>query len=199
MTTLATISGLQARILTLPGRPPFMVAADLADVYRTTVPALNQAVSRNPERFPEDFCFTFSEAETSVLKSQNVISAKANRALPLGFTHAGALMLSAVLKTSVAAEVSVAVHRAFAAMEQRALAEARFLLLKLRTEETRRRPLRLQVQAGVMAGLDFEGIRRLGTASGRRLAQAVRECLALGLIDREPAGTPAPQGELFPL
>jgi hypothetical protein len=197
MTTLETVSGIRARIFTLPGRPPFMIAADLAEAYGTIPKALNQAVNRNAERFPEDFCFTFTEAETEVLKSQNVTSPKANRALPVGFTHAGALMLSAVLKTPVAAEVSVTIHRAFAAMEQAALDEVRYMLVKLRTEEVKRRPIRLQVQAGMAAGLDFEGIWRMGTASKARVAQAARECLALGLIDRLPEGMPGMQPSLF--
>ncbi len=197
MTTLFDTAGVQARIFTLPHRPPFMIAADLAEVYGTTVSALNQAVSRNPERFPEDFMFTLSEGEMEHLKSQNVISTKANRALPVGFTHAGAYALSAVLKTPTAAQVSVIVHRAFAAMEKAALEEARFLLLKLQNEETSRKRIRVQVRAGMTAGLSFDGIRRMGNYSGPALALAVRECLAMGLIERLPQGMPMEQPDLF--
>ena len=197
MTTLFDVSGIRARIFTLPNRPPFLIAADLGEVYGTTVSRINEAVSRNPERFPEDFRFTFSEAEMDQLKSQNAISNKANRALPAGFTHAGALMLSAVLKTPTAAQVSVIVHRAFAAMEKAALYEAKFLLVKLRTEETRRRPIRMQVVAGMMAGMTFERIWKMGTASRPKLAMAALECLALGLIDRMPEGTPQVMPDLF--
>lgn len=197
MTTLFDVSGIQARIFTLPSRPPFLIAADLAEVYGTTVSALNQAVSRNAVRFPEDFMFTFTEREMDYLKSQNVISTKANRALPVGFTHAGALMLSAVLKTPTAAQVSVIIHRAFAAIEQASLSEVRYLLVKLRTEELTRKRIRMQVVAGMTAGHGFEGIRRMGNYSGPVLALAIRECLALGLIDRLPKGMPAMQPDLF--
>lgn len=197
MTTLFDVSGIRARIFTLPDRPPFLIAADLAEVYGTTVSALNQAVSRNPDRFPEDFMFSLSEAEMEHLKSQNVISTKANRALPVGFTHAGAYALSAVLKTPTAAQVSVIVHRAFAAMETAALAEAKFFLVKLRHEETSKKRVRQQVMAGMAAGHGFEGIRRMGNYSGPVLALAIRECLALGLIDRLPKGMPMMQPNLF--
>lgn len=197
MTTLFDVSGIRARIFTLHDRPPFMIAADLAEVYATSVSALNQAVGRNPERFPEDFMFTLSEAEMEQLKSQNVISTKANRALPVGFAHAGAYALSAVLKTPTAAQVSVIVHRAFAAMEKAALDEAQFLLLKLQNEETSRKRIRMQVRAGMAACLTFEGIRRLGNYSGPALALAIRECLGMGLIDHLPKGMPAVQGDLF--
>jgi ORF6N domain len=197
MTTLFDTAGIRARIFILPNRPPFMIAVDLAEVYGTSVSALNQAVSRNPERFPDDFMFTFSEVEMEDLKSQNVISTKANRALPVGFTHAGAYALSAVLKTPTAAQVSVIVHRAFAAMEKAALDEAKFLLLKLQNEETSRKRVRMQVRAGMAAGLTFDGIRRMGNYSGPALALAVRECLHLGLIDRLPQGMPMEQPDLF--
>ncbi|MGR3823031.1 MAG: ORF6N domain-containing protein [Salipiger marinus] len=121
--TLETVSGIRVRIFTLPDRPPFMIAADLAEIYATRVCAITQAIRRNPERFPEDFIFTFTEAEMDLLKAQNVFSMKANRALQRGFTHAAAYGLSAVFKTPVAARVSVAVHRAFAAVDQRAIRE----------------------------------------------------------------------------
>ena len=43
-----------------------MMDSDLADLYRVETKALNRAVRRNPERFPEDFMFqlTFEEVES---------------------------------------------------------------------------------------------------------------------------------------
>lgn len=199
MTTLFDVSGIRARIFTLPNRPPFMIAADLAEVYGTTVKALNQAVSRNLERFPEDFSFLLTEAEEQGMWSQIVTtSARKRDDIRLrAYTHAGALMLSAVLSTTTAAQVSVIVHRAFAAMEAAALDEAKFLLVKLRTEETRRRPIRMQVVAGNMANMSFDRMWKMGTASRPKLAMACLECLALGLIDRLPDGTPQMMPDLF--
>lgn len=219
MTTLSDVSGIRARIFNLPNRPPFMIAPDLAEVYGTSVKRLGEAVSRNPERFPDDFMFALTEAETERLRSQNATAkgqtamarmdtlrsqnATANpistkvRYAPLAFTHAGAYALSAVLKSETAARVSVIVHRAFAAAEQAALDEAKFLLVKLRTEHARRRPIRMQVIAGMMANLPFDGIWKMGSVSRPRLNIAARECLALGLIDRLPDGTPDMQPDLF--
>lgn len=200
MTTLHSISGISARIFELVGREPFMLAADLAEAYGTSVKALNQAVSRNPDRFPEDFMFSLTEEETERLRSQNVtantISTKVRYA-PLVFTHAGALALSGVLKTSIAAEVSVTIHRAFAAMERRALEEAHFLLAKLRYDAAKLSTARRQIIAGFREGFSFEAIWGMGNASRPRLAQVARECVALGLIDALPAGTPAMQMEMF--
>jgi len=40
-----------------------MLASDLAEIYQVPTKALNQAVKRNPARFPEDFMFRLSDAE----------------------------------------------------------------------------------------------------------------------------------------
>lgn len=193
MTTLHTISGIQARIFHLPNRPPFMMAADLAEVYETAPKRLNEAVKRNPDRFPADFAFYLTEEEEAAMWPQFAASSSKKRDdLRLRvFTHAGANALSGVLKTPIAASMSVAVHRAFAAMEQKALDDVTFLLTKLQSEATRRKPTRFQVIDGLRAGYDFETIARMGNASKPKLAIAANECLALGLITALPKGTPA--------
>ncbi|WP_413206738.1 ORF6N domain-containing protein [Rhodospirillum sp. A1_3_36] len=111
--TIPTITTVQSKIVTLPGRPPLMLDADLAMFYGTETRVINQVVKRNLSRFPEDFALRLTEVEVGGLKSQNVISKDSNH-LPRAFTQAGALALSGVLKTPRAAEVSVMVFRAFA-------------------------------------------------------------------------------------
>lgn len=150
---------------------------------------INEAVKRNPARFPEDFCFLLTEAETAHLKSQNAISSMANRALQRGFTHAGAYALSAVLKTPVAV----------AALEARALKEAQLLLFKIQTEAMMRKPSRMLAQSGTEQGLTFGQIHAMTSASAPKLARTLRELKMLGLIERLPDGTPDEhQIQLFP-
>src|SRR5690349_5072156 len=48
--------------------------ADLAKLYGVPTKQLNQAVLRNSDRFPSDFCFFLTEAEVANLKSQFVTS-----------------------------------------------------------------------------------------------------------------------------
>lgn len=198
--TLFDIAGIQARIFTLPGRPPFMLAADLAEVYGTSVKALNQAVDRNPERFPEDFMFVLNEGDLETLRSQsvtaNAISSKVRYA-PNVYTHIGAYALSGVLKTPTAAQMSVVVHRAYAATEARALEEAQAMLVKFRSDASMVKRIRLQAMNGANAGLTFDAIWRMGNYSKPKLADALRECLALGLIKRLPKGMPMMQADLF--
>jgi hypothetical protein len=51
-----------------------MLASDLAEIYGVETRALNQAVKRNPARFPSRFMFQLTAEEVANLKSQSVIS-----------------------------------------------------------------------------------------------------------------------------
>jgi hypothetical protein len=78
-----------------------MLDSDLAKLYNVETKALNQAVKRNLERFPESFRFQLTENEMQILRSQIVTSSEMHggrRFLPFVFTEQGVAMLSAVLK-----------------------------------------------------------------------------------------------------
>ena len=95
-----------------------MLDSDLAKIYKCKngTKEINQAVKRNRERFPEDFYFQLTMEEYKNLKSQFVTSSRnygGVRKLPYVFTEQGVAMLASVLKTEVAAQVSVNIMRAF--------------------------------------------------------------------------------------
>ncbi|MBO7282793.1 MAG: ORF6N domain-containing protein [Alistipes sp.] len=96
-----------------------MLDRDLAELYQVTTSALNQAVKRNMERFPDDFMFQLTDEETEQWKSQIVITKSITMGLrrnPYAFTEQGVSMLSAILKSNVAVQVSIAIMRAFVAI-----------------------------------------------------------------------------------
>jgi len=97
-----------------------MLDYDLAEMYHVETRALNQAVKRNADRFPNDFMFQLTDAEWQNLKSQNVTSSYhgGRRKLPFVFTEQGVASLSGVLKSDSAANVHVAIMRAFIAMRK---------------------------------------------------------------------------------
>jgi hypothetical protein len=75
-----------------------MLDADLARPYEVTTAALNQAVKRNADRFPDDFAFQVTQQEFAALMSQNVISKRGRGGRtrrPWVFTEHGVAMLSA--------------------------------------------------------------------------------------------------------
>ncbi|MFW5792805.1 MAG: ORF6N domain-containing protein [Bacteroidota bacterium] len=96
-----------------------MLDNDLALLYEVEVKVLNQAVKRNIERFPKEFMFQLSEEEYNFLRSQ-FVTAKSNwskkRYLPYAFTEQGVAMLSAVLKSPKAIQVSIKIMSAFVEM-----------------------------------------------------------------------------------
>ena len=120
-----TIQDIQLCIRRLPARMPFLLAQDLAIIYETEVKYINQAVKRNPRRFPEDFFFQLNNDEVKILKSQNV-TLHSPRANPYGFYREGANMLSTVLHSQIAIQRSVQIVRAFTMIErirEKAIAE----------------------------------------------------------------------------
>ena len=70
---------------------------DLAELYGLETGALNRAVKRNIQRFPEDFMFQINDEEAERLRCQNGISKRGRggrRYLPYAFTEQGVAMLS---------------------------------------------------------------------------------------------------------
>uniref|UniRef100_Q3ARJ2 Uncharacterized protein n=1 Tax=Chlorobium chlorochromatii (strain CaD3) TaxID=340177 RepID=Q3ARJ2_CHLCH len=106
-------------IYTIEGQQ-IILDRDLAMLYQTDTRTLKQAVKRNIERFPSDFMFELSEQQIETMVSQLVIPSKSyfGGAKPFAFTEQGVAMLSAVLRTSVAVEISLQIIRAFVEMRK---------------------------------------------------------------------------------
>ena len=96
-----------------------MLDSDLAALYGVTTGNLNKAVKRNAERFPSDFMFQLDAEEVANLKFQFGISSwGGSRRLPYAFTEQGVAMLSSVLNSERAAEVNIAIMRAFVKLRE---------------------------------------------------------------------------------
>ena len=138
------VSNIQSMIFTIRG-VQVMVDSDLATVYGVETRALNQAVKRNIDRFPEAFRFQLSEEEKEQLvancdrfdlRSQIVTSSgqgnslrsqsvtlknqrgKHRKYFPYVFTEQGVSMLSAVLRSKTAVKVSIQIINAFVEMRK---------------------------------------------------------------------------------
>lgn len=116
VTTLLAPELITQRILLIRGHK-VMLDADLAELYGVSTKALNQAVKRNLQRFPQDFMFQLDAEEVSELnRSQNVTGSQKHRDPrfpPHAFTEHGALMLGNVLRSDRAVEASLLVVRSF--------------------------------------------------------------------------------------
>ena len=114
-----TLDSVVQRIFEMRGQR-VMLDEDLAVLYGVPNKALLQAVKRNSERF-DDFIFQLSNDEWASLRSQFVTSNKGRggrRFAPYAFTEHGVLMLSSVLNSARAKEISRMIIRAFVWMRQ---------------------------------------------------------------------------------
>ncbi len=101
-----------------------MLDSDLANLYNVETKRINEAVKRNPERFPCDLFFEMTKEEVDILRSQNATfkeSLKDRKYLPKVFTEQGVYMLATVLKSQVATEVTLTIMRTFTKMREFAL------------------------------------------------------------------------------
>lgn len=113
---------IQNMIYTIRGKQ-VMVDSDLATLYQVTTKRLNEQVRRNKNRFPSEFMFRLTAEEYEYLRSQNATSSEENahggrRYMPYVFTEQGIAMLSAVLKSDVAVEVSIKIMNSFVEMRR---------------------------------------------------------------------------------
>ena len=135
---VATNDEIKNLIYTIRGKQ-VMLDSDVAMLYHYQTKRINETVSRNRERFPENFCFQLTEEEAQKLKlqiansnsnfennwSQFATSSKnenskhrGKKYLPYVFTEQGIAMLSGLLKNNIAIQVSINIMNAFVEMRK---------------------------------------------------------------------------------
>ena len=97
-----------------------MLDSDLAMLYQVKTKVFNQAVNRNIERFPDNFRFQLTEEEFDALRSQIATSKGrgGRRYRPYMFTEQGIAMLSGILRSDVAVQVSIRIMNTFVEMRR---------------------------------------------------------------------------------
>ena len=140
--TMLPVTTVEGRIHLVRGRK-VILDRDLAELYGVSTKALNQAVKRNMQRFPEEFVFRATKEEADALRSQSVtlIEPDPNRSqivtlneavpdsrrgkhlkyLPYAFTEHGALMAANVLRSPRAIQMSVVVVQTFVRLSRLAV------------------------------------------------------------------------------
>lgn len=127
------VTEIQNRILTIRGLQ-VMLDSDLAEMYGVETKNLNLAVKRNIKRFPSIFRFQLTEEEWDSLRLQietlddnslrlqnetlKKSRGKHRKYLPYVFTEQGVSMLSAVLKSDTAINISIQIMNAFVKMRK---------------------------------------------------------------------------------
>ena len=125
-------------IYTIRGKQ-VMLDSDVAMLYHYQTKRINEAVKRNKERFPENFCFQLTTEEIENIKMPNEvlnfksennwsqfatssksenIKHRGKKYLPYVFTEQGIAMLSGLLKNNIAVQVSINIMNAFVEMRK---------------------------------------------------------------------------------
>jgi phage regulator Rha-like protein len=119
----SSLNHIENRIYSIRG-VQVMLDNDLAELYQTETKYINRAVHRNPGRFPLAFAYQLTQEEWAALRFQiGTLNEKAGRGqhrkyMPYVFTEQGVAMLSAVLNTEIAIQVSIQIMHAFVAMRK---------------------------------------------------------------------------------
>lgn len=115
--TILNAQNIKDKILNIRG-VQVMIDRDLAVLYSVETKVLNQAVKRNIARFPEEFRFQLTDKQKNelVTNCDRFQSLKHSNVNPYVFTEQGVSMLSAVLRSKTAIEVSIKVINAFVEM-----------------------------------------------------------------------------------
>jgi phage regulator Rha-like protein len=111
---------IERRIYVVRGQK-VMFDSDLAELYDSLTKNLNLAVRRNAYRFPPDFMFQLTKEEAEALRLQFATSKDGRggrRYRPYVFTEHGVAMLSAVLNSERAVQMSIHIVRAFIKMRE---------------------------------------------------------------------------------
>ena len=137
MASVRKIDNVESAIYLIRGQR-VMLDSDLAAIYQVTTKRLNQQLTRNRKRFPEDFAFQLTAEEVTSLRLQFATSNRrgGRRYRPWVFTEHGALMLASVLNSDIAVQASVRVVRAFVRLREMVAANAQ---LAAKLEELERR------------------------------------------------------------
>ena len=96
-----------------------MLDTDVAYFFDVSAKRINEQMKRNIDRFPEDFCFQLNSRELKNLRSQNATSKQLSskrRYNPYVYTDHGIIALAGIIKSDIAAKMSVEIVRKFIRM-----------------------------------------------------------------------------------
>ena len=115
------LNNIASLIIELRGQK-VILDSDVAAIYGVETRAVNQAIGRNADKFPDGYILTLDANEWRSLKSQNVTSKTSSQGgkvkPPKAFTEKGLYMLATILKSSQATEATLQIVETFAKVRE---------------------------------------------------------------------------------
>ena len=117
--SIALYEQVEEKILDLHGNKA-LLDSDVAELYGVTTKQINQAVSRNPDKFPDGYIIDLSKNEKDelVTNCDRFNALKHSTALPKAFTEKGLYMLATILKSPKATETTLAIIETFSKVRE---------------------------------------------------------------------------------
>ncbi len=116
---MTTIVEVENKMITLRNQQ-VIIDADVADLYGVETKRINEAVSNNPEKFPDGYILELSKNEKNELVENfdRFRRQKHSTAIPKAFTEKGLYMLATILKSPKAVETTIAIVEAYAKLKE---------------------------------------------------------------------------------
>ena len=119
---MTNILEVENKIITLRDQQ-VILDSDVAELYGVETKRINEAVSNNPEKFPDGYVWELIDEEVSALRSKISTLKKSGRGqhskyLPKAFTEKGLYMLATILKSPRAVETTIAIVEAYAKLKE---------------------------------------------------------------------------------
>ena len=112
------IPNVEGKIINLRGQQ-VILDCDVAELYGVETKRINEAVSNNPEKFPEGYIFELDNQEFSILRSKfSTAKFQKTRQYPKAFTEKGLYMLATILKSPKAVQTTIAIVEAYAKLKE---------------------------------------------------------------------------------
>ena len=115
---MSSIVEVENKIITLRDQQ-VILDSDVAELYGVETKRINEAVSNNPEKFPEGYVFKLDRQEFDKLRSKfSTAKFQKTRQVPKAFTEKGLYMLATILKSPKAVETTIAIVEAYAKLKE---------------------------------------------------------------------------------
>ncbi|GHT15354.1 hypothetical protein FACS1894170_12880 [Planctomycetales bacterium] len=165
-----TLQTVEKKIITLRNEK-VILDSDVAELYGVETKHVNQAVSNNPDKFPEGYVLTLTEREWTDLRSKILTANNRNkvRIVPKAFSEKWLYMLATILKSGKATQVTLAIIEAFAKLRE--LSRAVVELAETKDKNTQKT---LMERSGkIMSELLYGGIEETDTETSLEINLAL--------------------------
>jgi len=155
-----TLNDVQDKIITIQNKN-VLLDSDVAWLYGVETREINQAVKRNPDKFPEGYIIVLTDSDKKeVVTNCDNPQIKFSPKLPKVFTEKGLYMLATILKSEKATDTTIAIVEAFAKLRE--LSNVVVELVKS-PDDTQKQAVVMQKSSEILSDIVTKELQTTGT------------------------------------